>query len=217
MKAKPPARRSPPRLPPSPTCPSAPSTLQPTAMASPRAGRSTKITAPPTSPTRSPRALQNLTYGYDADNNVNTITDAVNAANGQTLGYDVLNRINSAVSGTGGYGSLIWTYDNNGNVKSFKVGSAPPPTPIPAARTGLPPSRRLAFPRLSAPMPTAISRAFHPPTAAPLRPSPTAKPTGWLPSPARRSRPPLSMTPSASASARPTPAPHPLHLRPGQR
>lgn len=81
--------------------------------------RSTNITD-----TVSSTTLQNLTYGYDADNNVKTITDAVNAANGQTLGYDVLNRINSAVSGTGGYGSLSWTYDNNGNVKTFKVGSS---------------------------------------------------------------------------------------------
>lgn len=81
--------------------------------------RSTNITD-----TLSSTALQNLTYGYDADNNVKTITDAVNAANGQTLGYDVLNRINSAVSGTGGYGSLSWTYDNNGNVKTYKVGSS---------------------------------------------------------------------------------------------
>jgi len=81
--------------------------------------RSTNITD-----TVSPTTLQNLTYGYDADNNVKTITDAVNAANGQTFGYDVLNRINSAVSGTGGYGSLSWTYDNNGNVKTFKVGSS---------------------------------------------------------------------------------------------
>lgn len=62
--------------------------------------------------------LQNLTYGYDADNNVKTITDAVHASNGQTLGYDVLNRLKTAVSGTGGYGSLGWTYDKVGNVKN---------------------------------------------------------------------------------------------------
>ena len=80
--------------------------------------RSTNITD-----TVSSTTLQNLTYGYDADNNVKTITDAVNSANGQTLGYDVLNRINSAVSGSGGYGSLGWTYDNNGNVKTFTVGT----------------------------------------------------------------------------------------------
>lgn len=65
-----------------------------------------------------PSALQNLTYGYDADNNVHTITDAVTAANSQTLGYDHLDRLLSAVSGTGGYGSLSYTYDNNGNRKT---------------------------------------------------------------------------------------------------
>lgn len=74
--------------------------------------------------TLSGTTLQNLTYGFDAANNVHTITDAVNAANSQTMGYDVLNRLTSATSGTGGYGSLTWTYDKNGNLLSFKVGSA---------------------------------------------------------------------------------------------
>jgi RHS repeat-associated protein len=68
--------------------------------------------------------LQNLTYGYDEANNVTSISDAVNAANSQTLGYDALNRLISATSGTGGYGSLNWVYDKNGNLTSFKVGSA---------------------------------------------------------------------------------------------
>jgi RHS repeat-associated protein len=81
--------------------------------------RSTNITD-----TLSGTALQNLTYGFDADNNVKTITDAVHAANSQTLNYDVINRLLNATSGTGGYGSLVWTYDKNGNVKSFKVGTA---------------------------------------------------------------------------------------------
>lgn len=58
----------------------------------------------------------NLAYTYDADDNVKTITDTVNAANGQTLGYDALNRITSAVSGTGGYGSWSWTWDTDHNV-----------------------------------------------------------------------------------------------------
>lgn len=57
-------------------------------------------------------ALQNLTYGYDAANNVKTITDAVTPANSQTLGYDNLNRLNSAA---GNYGSLAYNYDTNGN------------------------------------------------------------------------------------------------------
>jgi RHS repeat-associated protein len=80
--------------------------------------RSTNITD-----TLSGTTLQNLTYGFDADNNVKTITDAVHAANSQTLNYDVINRLLNATSGSGGYGSLVWTYDKNGNVKTFKVGS----------------------------------------------------------------------------------------------
>ena len=53
-------------------------------------------------------AVQNLTYAYDAGDNVRTITDSVNPGNSQTLGYDVLNRLSSA---TGGYGSYSWTYN----------------------------------------------------------------------------------------------------------
>jgi RHS repeat-associated protein len=36
-------------------------------------------------------------------------------ANTQTLGYDHMERLLTAVSGTGGYGSLSYTYDNNSN------------------------------------------------------------------------------------------------------
>ncbi len=68
--------------------------------------------------------LQGLTYGYDAGNNVKTITDAVNAANTQTFGYDALNRLTSAVSGTGGYGAYAWTYDLVGNRLTQTLGSA---------------------------------------------------------------------------------------------
>ncbi len=57
-------------------------------------------------------SLQNLTYGYDAANNVKAITDAVNAANSQNLGYDSINRL---ISASGGYGTFGWKYDNVGN------------------------------------------------------------------------------------------------------
>jgi RHS repeat-associated protein len=67
--------------------------------------------------------IQELTYAYNDVNNVDTITDAVNAANSQTLGYDVIDRLTSAVSGTGGYGSYIWTYDRVGNRLTQKSGS----------------------------------------------------------------------------------------------
>ena len=53
-------------------------------------------------------AVQNLTYGYDAGDNVRTIADSVNPGNSQTLGYDMLNRLSTA---TGGYGSYSWTYN----------------------------------------------------------------------------------------------------------
>src|SRR5579871_6129511 len=62
--------------------------------------------------------VMNLAYTYDAADNVKTITDAVNAANGQTLNYDALNRITSAASGTGGYGSWSWTWDKAHNAST---------------------------------------------------------------------------------------------------
>ena len=70
------------------------------------------------------RTVQSLAYVYDSDNNVSSITDAVNAANIQTFGYDVLNRLTSATSGTGGYGIYGWTYDKLGNRLTQTVGSA---------------------------------------------------------------------------------------------
>jgi RHS repeat-associated protein len=57
-------------------------------------------------------AIQGLTYAYDAANNVRSIVDAVTSGNSQSLGYDALDRLTSA---TGGYGSLGYTYDSNGN------------------------------------------------------------------------------------------------------
>jgi len=59
--------------------------------------------------------VQSLSYTYDNADNVTAIADAVNAANGQTFKYDLLNRLTSATSGTGGYGTLTYTYDNVGN------------------------------------------------------------------------------------------------------
>ena len=56
--------------------------------------------------------LQNLTYSYDANDNVSAIVDGVAPANNQSFGYDVLNRLTAA---TGSYGSYSYTYDNVGN------------------------------------------------------------------------------------------------------
>jgi RHS repeat-associated protein len=65
-------------------------------------------------------SLMDLSYGYDAANNLKTITDNVTPANNQTLGYDVINRLNT---GTGNYGSYTWQYDKVGNLQSLKIGT----------------------------------------------------------------------------------------------
>ena len=57
--------------------------------------------------------IQYNSYGYDADNNVHTITDNVTAGNDQTLTY---NRIDALASATGVYGTIASiTYDSNSN------------------------------------------------------------------------------------------------------
>jgi RHS repeat-associated protein len=60
--------------------------------------------------------IMNLAYTYDADDNVKTITDSVNAANSQSMDYDALDRLSDATSGTGGYGAWSWTWDKDHNV-----------------------------------------------------------------------------------------------------
>lgn len=57
-------------------------------------------------------ALQKLGYGYDAADNMRSISDSGVTANSQTLGYDILDRLNYAA---GAYGTLGWTYDGVGN------------------------------------------------------------------------------------------------------
>ena len=76
--------------------------------------RVTSLTDTGTSP------LQNLTYGYDLDDNVVSIADGVNVVNSQGLGYDVLDRLTGAASS---YGNLAYTYDPVGNRLSQTLGS----------------------------------------------------------------------------------------------
>jgi RHS repeat-associated protein len=57
--------------------------------------------------------MQNLSYSYDAANNVTAIADGVTPGNSQSFGYDALDRL---VSAAGGYGSLAYAYDPVGNV-----------------------------------------------------------------------------------------------------
>ena len=56
--------------------------------------------------------VQNLTYTYNAADNLTLLTDGLTPARTQTLGYDGLNRLTSA---TGIYGTLGFTYDAVGN------------------------------------------------------------------------------------------------------
>jgi RHS repeat-associated protein len=59
--------------------------------------------------------IQYASYGYDADNNVTSITDNVTASHNQTLQYDNIDRISYA-SSTGTYGTVSSiTYDSNSN------------------------------------------------------------------------------------------------------
>jgi RHS repeat-associated protein len=66
-------------------------------------------------------SVQNLTYGYFANDSVETITDANNAANSQTLAYEATDWLETATSGTGGYGTFAFTWDKVGNVKTETV------------------------------------------------------------------------------------------------
>jgi len=66
-------------------------------------------------------SVQNLTYGYFANDSVETITDADNAANSQTLAYEATDWLETATSGKGGYGTFAFTWDKVGNVMSQTV------------------------------------------------------------------------------------------------
>jgi YD repeat-containing protein len=61
--------------------------------------------------------IQYLSYGYDAADNITSITDNVTSANNQTLTYDRIDRLKSA---TGVYGTVSSiTYDSNSNRKTY--------------------------------------------------------------------------------------------------
>lgn len=57
-------------------------------------------------------AVYSRTYGYDAVNNIKTITDNIAATKNQIFNYDDLDRLNYAI---GDYGELVYAYDDVGN------------------------------------------------------------------------------------------------------
>jgi RHS repeat-associated protein len=61
-------------------------------------------------------AIQDLTYGRDPNDNVETIADNLNPGNNKTFSYDPLNRL---VGATGPWGALSLGYDNVGNRQTY--------------------------------------------------------------------------------------------------
>jgi RHS repeat-associated protein len=57
-------------------------------------------------------SVQNLSYGYDAANDILAISDGKTTGNSQTLTYDSLDRLDGA---SGPYGTISYSYDANGN------------------------------------------------------------------------------------------------------
>jgi len=53
-----------------------------------------------------------LSYGYDADNRLTTLTNGINSALTQTYSYDTLGRLGAVTSNSG---NQSWTFDANGN------------------------------------------------------------------------------------------------------
>ena len=66
-------------------------------------------------------AFQNLTYNYDAADNVSAIANGVSPANSQSFRYDALNRL---IAATGAYGSIAYTYDSLGNRLTLTQGDS---------------------------------------------------------------------------------------------
>jgi RHS repeat-associated protein len=58
------------------------------------------------------KTIQNISLGYDAANDIKSITDGVNAAYNQVFFYDAVYRLTNAA---GIYGNVGYSYDGNGN------------------------------------------------------------------------------------------------------
>jgi len=57
-----------------------------------------------------------LSYGYDGDDNIISITDHVTPANGRSFGYDSVDRLNRVDGGTSGFAREDYVHDKNGNL-----------------------------------------------------------------------------------------------------
>ena len=59
--------------------------------------------------------LSMLTYAYDNDDNISSITDGVTAANTVAYAYDTVNRLSQSVASSGTIKRQDFTFDTNGN------------------------------------------------------------------------------------------------------
>ena len=57
-----------------------------------------------------------LSYRYDADDNITSITDHVTPANSRSFGYDSVDRLNRIDGRTGGFAREDYVHDKNGNL-----------------------------------------------------------------------------------------------------
>ncbi|WP_338426916.1 hypothetical protein [Sphingopyxis kveilinensis] len=57
-----------------------------------------------------------VSYGYDGDDNITSITDHVTPANSRSFGYDSVDRLNRVDGGTGGFAREDYVHDKNGNL-----------------------------------------------------------------------------------------------------
>lgn len=61
-----------------------------------------------------------LSYGYDGDDNISSITDNVTPANSRSFGYDSVGRLARVDGGTGGFAREDYVHDKNGNLTTVE-------------------------------------------------------------------------------------------------
>ena len=71
-----------------------------------------------------------VSYGYDGDDNITSITDHVTPANSRSFGYDSVDRLNRVDGGTSGFAREDYVHDKNGNLlgveRRVNVGDSSP-------------------------------------------------------------------------------------------
>lgn len=61
-----------------------------------------------------------VSYGYDSDDNITSLTDHVTAANSRSFGYDSVDRLTRVDGGTAGFAREDYVHDKNGNLTTIE-------------------------------------------------------------------------------------------------